>query len=112
MLWRRSCRCDSVRCVAGSWRGRCRGFGGESDAERWAAARMAAAAVHRLAFGLEALACWLLSMLPQNKIQRVKAKLVETARAAELYMGTGDVSPTGLCRARAGAGALSCCCMQ
>lgn len=96
-----------VGYVAGSWPWLGCGFGGGGVAERWAAARMAAAAVHRLAFALEALARWLLTMLPQNKIQRVKAKLVETARAAELYMGTGDVSPTGLCRARAGGGAMS-----
>lgn len=54
----------------------------------------------------------------QNKIQRVKAKLVETARAAELYMGTGDVSPTGACKdfiakycrkVHAGQGRLAAC---
>jgi len=44
----------------------------------------------------------------QNKIQRVKAKLVETAKAAELYMGTGDVSPTGGLHRR-GSPTHNCC---
>lgn len=51
----------------------------------------------------------LLCVFPlQNKIQRVKAKLVETAKAAELYMGTGDVSPTGGLHRR-GSHTHNCC---